>query len=299
MLNLIKLIVPILLLMLLVFNISWQWDAVSVVIADIDWFLLSLSFLVSLTIYPEGAYSWVVILKRFGINVGYAKLISIWLITLPSRYIPGSVWQYLGRIEVARHAGIPGLTTTTSLLYETIFCLISGLLIGLFSLFFLNLSNLNYLYWVFSLPLLAVMIHPNVLRRFVLLIAKITKQKIKLDMTPLNNVDILFVIPLFILNFMINGLALTLLVSSFGVQVDATSYLMYSGFFAISWVLGFVSIFSPGGIGVTEASLAYLMSFSMPFSLASLIALSYRFMLLLSEFMSFTVVMGYSLKGKK
>ncbi len=72
-------------------------------------------------------------------------------------------------------------------------------------------------------------------------------------------------------------------------DMSFNSILTFSGFYAFSWVVGFLSFFAPGGLGVTEITLAYLLSFMMPLSLASSITILYRFLLTVAEFLIFSI----------
>ena len=75
--------------------------------------------------------------------------------------------------------------------------------------------------------------------------------------------------------------------------------LVITGFYAFSWAIGFLSLFSPGGVGITEITLSYLLSFFMPLSLASSVAILYRFFLTISELLLFTVALKLTNQARK
>ena len=75
--------------------------------------------------------------------------------------------------------------------------------------------------------------------------------------------------------------------------------LVMGGLCAFSWAVGFLSFFSPGGVGITEITLSYLLSFFMPQLLASSVAILYRFLLTISELLLFTIALKIPNKIKE
>jgi uncharacterized membrane protein YbhN (UPF0104 family) len=65
--------------------------------------------------------------------------------------------------------------------------------------------------------------------------------------------------------------------------VTLRELIIYSGIFAISGLLGFYSLITPGGLGVREGFQAYLMSMFMPVSIAIFISIFSRIWITLAE----------------
>jgi uncharacterized membrane protein YbhN (UPF0104 family) len=59
---------------------------------------------------------------------------------------------------------------------------------------------------------------------------------------------------------------------------------IFAGAYAAAWILGYISLFAPGGLGVQELTMAGLLSLFMPFPLASFVAILFRFFLTIGEF---------------
>lgn len=290
-----KFFVPLVLLGFLFSNVAQDWKSILIYKEQLQFIPLILSFLILLTVYPEGAYCWYLILKKENLNVPIYSAMKIWIISNTGRYVPGKIWQYIGRVEMAhRLEDIPKIKTISSLLLETFLVLVAGLLASLLSLVFINFNNYVHSYWYLIVVSSLIVLHPVIANRFIDVIAKITKRDIKkFDMT-LSLKSTLSLIPWFMLNFFLNGIALAFLANSIGIKLDILDLLKYIGFYSISWVLGFVSIIAPAGIGVAEVSLAYLLSLSgIPIAIASAIAIIYRFLLTLSEAVVFLIVLKY------
>lgn len=277
----------------LLWNIFSQWNEIISFHWNINIFNIIILLLLMLAMYLINIYCWHLIVKAFGFNLNFPENARIWILSSLSRYIPGTIWQYIGRVELSHRAGVPRIITTTALLYEMLLTLTAGLFVGLVSVFFLDLQKIKHLYWLPILFIPLILLHPYVFSKSALLIAKITKKETSVGKLPLSSKQIFFIFPWFVVNFLISGIALAILVYSLGIKINVVSILMFSGFYALSWVLGFISIFAPGGFGITEASLAFFLSFSMPFAVASLIALLYRFFLTIAELLLLTFILKF------
>lgn len=286
-----RFIIPSVLLGLLSWKALSAWPEISPYLNNFNYFLLFLSFSSLLLIYPESGWSWYLLLRRMGVEISLSRALYVWVVSNTGRYIPGTVWQYLGRIELGKQRGIPRREGIFSVIVEFFFVTIAGFLVSLFTAGYWGFMDIR-LEWGFLLVLLLVfLLHPAIMTRLLQLIARLSKKNLENYSFRLRIRDSLFLLPWFIINFLLNGMALFLLVSSLGIDLGPDKLFIFSGFYALSWIVGYFSLFAPGGIGVTETILALLLSSLIPFSLASAVALIYRFLLILAEllFLAFTL----------
>ena len=286
----IKFLLPTNLLAFLAGNVINNWHLVLEQWSAFNILPFTLCFLLMLSIYPEGSVGWYIILRKINVDIRFKNALKIWIISNTSRYIPGKIWQYLGRIELARREGIPRTKTFASLLIEVFLVLIAGIIVSVFSLSLLPLKEIDQ-WWMFLIIVPFLLLHPIFSNKIIDIVSKLSRKDFGVVKVNLSFRDTILSLPWFILNFFINGLALFFLISSVSHNFAPSSIIAISGFYALSWVLGYISFFAPGGIGVTEVSLAYLLSTIMPFALASLVAILYRFLLTAAEFLVFIMVL--------
>lgn len=282
--------IPSVLLAFLFWNIVKDWRTVTQYWSNFAIAPVLISFVFLVTDYPEGALGWHIVLRKMGINISFRKSLRIWILSTASRYVPGSIWQFIGRVELAQREGIARSKTIASLLLEIFLVLVAGVFMSLLALPFIKLNQLGIGLWIFLLPFPLLLLHPNIANRIIDLLARISKKDIRRVDVSFSSSDTISAFPWFAVNFLINGTALFFLVTALVGTIEPSWLIAYTGFYALSWVLGYVALFAPAGVGVTEVSLAYLLSFSMPFSLASTIALSYRFFLTIAELLVFLFV---------
>lgn len=289
--KILKIVFPLVLISFLVLNIVENWGQIVLNWHNFQSIYVFFAFLFLLIVYPEAAFSWYILLAKMGIKRKLRNVLYVWIVANISRYIPGTVWQFIGRIGLAeRIIRVSKKDSGVSLLGEIFFGLAGASLMSLLSFPVWNLVKVEYIWIIVLVPLVILGFHPSVLTRIIRLIAYALKRDLGTFSFSLGFLDSLLMTFLSMSNFILNGIAIFLLLKAINISMRMEMIAVLSGFYALSWTVGYISVFAPGGIGVTEISLAYLLSSFMPFSSASLVALFYRFLLTMAEILVFLFV---------
>lgn len=283
-----QLIVIIILLGFLIRSITSDWSTILTYWQNLKLNWLILSFMMALLIYPEGALGWYVILKRMRIDVPVLKVIRIWIIANTSRFLPGMIWQYIGRVELSKNI-LDRSSATYSMIVEIFLILLAAVLTCLITLPLINLQELEMKWVLLFLPVILILFHPVIFRKIITTLALLFKKKIDLVNFNFGSFEIISTLPYFIINFILNGLALSFLIAAFTGNLTVFNVFIYSGFYAFSWMIGYLAFFAPGGVGVTEVTLAFLLSQQMTLALSSLVVIFYRVALTMAELIIFLV----------
>lgn len=241
-----------------IIDYTWKFDPQNIV--------LLLLFLVP--VYLVNGMSWYLINKSLGANVNYFQSLKVLMFGNFGRFIPGGIWQYAGRIYLAKKEGVDSSLTTVAIFIETIFTLIIGSFLIFYSGFFWQLQIKNLI----LIP--GLIVFAGIV---ILFFAKKKQLSFNLNFkwTP-------FLLASLLLQFIVDGSILYFL-SQNAVALALDLYPMFITIFAISWTLGFLTFFAPSGLGVQEVTMAVLLSNYMPFAVASVIAISFRAILLVAE----------------
>lgn len=240
--------------------------------------ILNFSFLIKI---------WLKLLDVLGFNLKYGKGFKIWFISSFGRYIPGKVWQLLGMVYLCEREGIPKTVTTTSAILAQIFSLVSGLIISLLLLgvdFFDKFGGSNILFFAILLSLflflIIISIYPRLLEKGInFLLRKFKKPELKIQLSIWTSFKFLVV---YAITWLIYGFGFFFFIHSF-TNVSFYQYPLMTGIFAIAYILGFLSFFAPGGLGVREGILTYLLGFYFPVSIATVISLASRIWMTIAE----------------
>jgi uncharacterized membrane protein YbhN (UPF0104 family) len=189
-------------------------------------------------------------LLRYAINLTYPRCFSIYNITQLGKYIPGSIWQFVGRITLYREADISNDKIRDTLLLETFWVVFSALSIGLILILLIQYELIGqllaqspviftnpFLYAVLAVTLITLLVfwRPTLIR--------------------------------YIRQFMFNtNAAATVLalwaclgfsfwITLLPISSQDISLIYIIGLYALSYALGFMVPFAPAGIGIREAIL--------------------------------------------
>jgi uncharacterized membrane protein YbhN (UPF0104 family) len=266
-------------------------------IKDFNWqfnyYLLILSFVLQILALFWLVKIWERMLRHTGSSVSYFKLFKVWFVTNLGKYLPGKVWQFLGMIYMLEKEGVPKKNSFSTGVLAQSFSVISGLFIsiifmgaGLYSQFFSRYPGLVWAGVVFSLALLGLLCYPKVLEKILNLGLEILKkEKIRLDIT---GKDVIIYFLSYSLSWLLFGLAFLIFVKSMA-QASFDMYPTLTGAFAFSLNIGFLAIFVPGGIGVREGILVFLLTPFFPLPVSTLISLLSRLWITMGELLCFLI----------
>lgn len=275
----------------LVWNIYKNWT----LIASAPWrFDVTSFFLMVIFLflgYLANIAAWHFLTRALGVEISFWDNFKIWIFSNLTRFLPGKIWQYPSRIYLLTKKKVPVVLSGTATLAEMMFNLSYGAVSVFISLSFWRLPNSlvfiqeqRILLFLLPLPFLFVLFaNSKIISAAVLLIKRLTKK----DFTVLNKINFSkrWFVPVslaFFSRFLLPGGALFFLTKSL-VAVDSSLFMPFVGAFSLSWLLGYVSIFAPAGLGVAEVSLATILSLYMPFAVASIVVIAFRVLILISE----------------
>lgn len=223
-------------------------------------------------------------------DISFNRTTKILLVANLVRFIPGGIWQYPSKALMLARVGIKIEDFTKVMLVEAIFSIIAGILLSLITLIYTPISSVFFL-WIVGLLMLSILCFFIWRARFtggahltrfrwikrildigksVILTAR-AKGVILLTLSLLT-----FLMPALTLYYITNTLLnLPLIIGPF-----------ILGIYAFSWVIGFVSILTPSGLGVMEGLLVLYLSRFTTFPSALGIALLFRIVMLTGEALS-------------
>jgi len=248
---------------------TYQWSPNYLALAGSLFLLLADAFLY--------AYLWRRIVLQLGGSLEYWKVFRIAFLSQLGHYLPGKVWNLAGVIYLGSKEGVPKLISGASLGLQLLWQNLSGLIVFLLTLPFWGRSQpLAGLYpSLLLLPLGAILLHPAFIRRgFGLVLRAMGEEPQGLD---LGYRDTLSQLLLWILFWVINGTAYYLLINSL-TPAPLSLLPMVVGAFTIAWVVGFLALFAPAGLGVIEGTLTFLLGFNFSLPVATVVALFTRLM---------------------
>lgn len=215
-------------------------------------------------------------------RVGGSSAAAAWLGASVAKYVPGFIWHPFSAVERLQRSGATVSSATLVLLVDVAAWIASALLVGAIALPTLLTTERRAAIWLLlSLPAIALL-HPKVLALSLHVGARLTGRTM-----PSVELDWIFVgqiVGLHAAGWLIMGVALSLLLvglhaaAPLGATVAAV---------ALSWLVGYLFIVAPAGLGVREAMLIALITTAIPLDVAAGAALVWRVMFVSVDVLGF------------
>jgi uncharacterized membrane protein YbhN (UPF0104 family) len=266
------------------------WTEAAATELHVRWFQFAVGVMMGVAGYLASLVAWHRLLIALGERPRFSEFAYVCVVSNLGRYVPGKVWQVLGTVVLAKQAGIaPGIAGASSILFVG-FLVMSGSLVGLATLWWLDLPSL--VLWplvVGGLGSVVLAAWPGVLNRAFRRLPRFAG---------LGNVPRLrrtVVLEQLLANgaiWVLQGTAFYVFSASF-CELAWVDCPRLAGAYVLSYITGLVAVFAPGGIGVREGMLGYLLGASdvggIPVHLA---ALGGRVLFSAYELLTITIVVS-------
>ena len=264
---------------------------------NIVWFIISI--VIYAVVFLLTGYNWSYVLWKLDPKLDKIDYLDIHMTSALARYIPGGIWNIVGKAYMCTNKGVEKSATTISMILEYVFQIISSCLFLLFFIPVLFRKNMNtYLTILIVIGIiLALFIIPYAVKIGTKIIGKLFKDDG--GNVSLNKGFIYNVLSRYVGVWLVTGIGLVILVIAFSkVELLQGIYLVLS--YPISWVVGFLSP-SPNGMGIREGILGILLGDAYNYELLLLITLTSRIWTILGEalaFIGFKLVYSIKKRGK-
>ena len=273
----------------LVWKVKSDWFIVTSFTWKFNLLNLTVAIFISFVAYLVNVFSWHLLTRVLCLRISFKNNLKIWSFSNLTRFIPGKIWQYPSRILLLSEKKVDNFVSGTATLIEILLNFSSASIVVCLSFllwkFPKELTN-NYLLLIILIivPLFIIFLfNKKSLNFFSKLLIRITHKKITgFEKIKLSYFKIFPLLIIFSLRFCITSVFLLFLIKSF-IPISFINYIFILGVSTFSWLLGYLSFFSPAGLGVAEISLATLLSSIIPFSIGSIIAVLYRLITLITE----------------
>jgi hypothetical protein len=230
-----------------------SWDRV----AAYDWTLrpgwLAASLAVFLLFYWAQAAGWWLVLWGFGLQSRFLATCSIWASSILARYIPGTVFMFVGRAWLHRAQGLDLPRVGAAMFYEQALQLCSAL-IAVAVLWPVARVEAGWAAWsLAAVPPLLVIVHPRVFLPLTGHLLRLLRREPLAASLPFGVV--LGMLWYYVAAWLLVGVGAWLLARA-TVVVEGDALALVATAYALAYVAGMVAFVVPSGVGVREAVLA-------------------------------------------
>jgi len=293
-----------LILFFLVRSLRRSWNEAGVFDWGIDPGWLALSIVLLALYFFLAAWIWRLVLRALGEEIGLADACRIWYFSQMGKYVPGKVWFAVGRIVLCRQVGVGAAAASISTVLELLLVILAAAAVFLVSLPLWPSVDAKVLTLApIGAAAIIVVLHPSVFSRILRWAAKVLRRE---PMSyPLRWRDLGIIVGAYAITWIVYGAGLECLLRAIrlGEAVAAPELalpgriLFFAGAAGVAWAIGFLSVITPSGLGVREATLGFFLNVHLAAPLPVLLALVARLWMTVGEIGSALVAFG--LGGKR
>ena len=265
--------------------IAPQFPTLLVNIHYLNWTFLSIGVVLFILFSFTRGVMWHLLLRFSGhTTINYNESCALWGISELKRYVPGSIWSFVGRAAAFAEKGIPKKDSVRFLLFEAELLVIGGTIVSLLSLPFL--LTYAYITSIIASSILWLVVGG------VLLYTLHRKFKLGNFILPsFNPSELLLLVLVSSISYFFFGLAHYFVITSY-ISLDPNLIWQIAGISVFAFLIGYLSLLTPAGFGVREGILVIGLSKIMSVSAAGFVTLFSRIILILSELLF--VILAYA-----
>jgi glycosyltransferase 2 family protein len=232
---------------------SDAWDEAKPRLKDADVSDLAVSLAILGAYYLLFTLAWQWLLAAWGLRIPYFLALQAEMASILAKYIPGTVWIPAARVVVLRRVGIRDTPLILgSMVVEAGLSGLAGIIVFFASLTTVGVSAAPVLP-LLGLALVAVIgLHPRV---FTPAARRVLRPFGASDLPPLRYSILLGVLAYYCFTWLVGGTAVFFLLRSVGGDPDVSEIPYLGGVSAVAAIAAFLSLITPSGLGVREASM--------------------------------------------
>lgn len=274
-------------LALMVAAVAAQWREIRALEWRIDGAGLAVSLAALVVIFFLDAWGWHLTLRALGARIGALASIRVWMVSSLARYLPGGVWSYASRVYLAREAGVDGARAGLSLYLESLLLMAGSLAVGLPSLGAASGLPFGPAGAILLLLLVSLLMHPRavgLLRRIPGRVGR-ALAGVELPTTARS-----FGLYAYYVAFWAAFSGVFFLFVRAILPVPPEAWLPVATSLAMGFLIGFVLLFVPGGLGVREGAMYLLLLPFLSPAESLVISIGSRLWLMAGEALSLALV---------
>jgi uncharacterized membrane protein YbhN (UPF0104 family) len=250
-----------------------DWDQTEELLRQAEWAWLAAALPMCLLGMTLVGMPWRNVIEAMGEKRTTAEVLRWYFPGQLGKYVPGAIWPVLGRGEMAYRGGVGRGPAYVSVALSLALTYLAASLTAIVLLIGSALSGegvAGALWVLLLLPLGLAMLHPAVLRRLVTLAERVLSRDVPVVVPDYGTTVRLLL--LHVPAWIAIGAATCLVTRAFTPDVSLWQVMFAA---VLSWIVGFVVVPVPGGIGVREAAFAAAAT-SLPDDVAATVAIVSR-----------------------
>jgi glycosyltransferase 2 family protein len=266
-----------------------NWDTVRAYHFAANFYYIFASIFVTAIGFIINTYIWHIFVNDYlPQKLKFRESFALYNATAMLKYVPGKIWLYAAQVKLMSPRGI----SKTLLMYINLICFIclifaSAIYTLYYYLIYLKMASLVITISIFALLLILYFVfviwNIPITNYFIIPVNKIFKREIQpLKMRkPL----LLYIQLLYLLSYIPVGIGMYFLAKGIGMDIPIFNIMAIMATLSVSIVLGYVAFFTPGGLGVREGAMFFMLKQFSNIDVALILPIVMRLIYIIIELM--------------
>ena len=265
---------------LVTWAVAGRWSDVSATIAEVGWARVALATGLAMIALGFNTLSWRAVMTSVGLTAPLSDAAGVFLVSQAGKYVPGAIWPVVAQAEFARAHGVSRARATVGSLVAMAVGVVMAAVVGAVGLAIFSPGSIRTYWWALALAAaLGVLLVPHVLTPLLSVALRVLKRQT--EPPRIDGRALAASAAWSALNWIALGAQAWVLLRVLG-GADAT-FGIATGAFALAWLVGFVAVFAPAGVGARDVALVVLLGTVVTEPQAIGLALLSRFAMTLAD----------------
>ncbi len=242
---------------LLVVGVVRQWDAVARAVAGLSVGAVAIALAATAVALVANMASWRAMTTATGTRLPVTAASSVFFVGQLGKYLPGGVWSIAAQAELGRAYGLPRATSAVAALASMVVSMVTAALVGIVGLLVGAPDGLTTFWWLAIVAVVGLAtLAPPVLTRLIVLAMRLLRRPPQV--VALTWSGTLASVGWSTAMWLAYGLQATTILRAFGADGPTVPPLA-TGAYAVAWLVGFLVVVAPAGLGAREGVLVLLL----------------------------------------
>lgn len=293
-----RIVFPIVLIVFIGRMVMRDWDEIRRSVTGDSLIWVAPAFVCFLLSVATIAVNWKTLLEILGVKYSFFNCMKTFFYSMLIKYFPGKIWGVTGRVVMSKSDGVPEGTNALSIILESLFLMISASLVGLPALAVFYSMPIEIRIIMLISPFVLVFLHPSMILWSVKkLSARFPGYIISLEYVPEYKTMIILLIR-YCLVWVFQGLGFWFCLKMVHELPWTNLWVAITGN-CLAWLVGFLAVFTPAGLGVREIILARFTSGIIPAGPGAMAVVMSRIIIILCEIITASILYIATLFSKK
>lgn len=241
----------------LVWSVAKQWDKIVRDFASLDAGTVVVGIVFTIVALVANMLSWRAMMAASGYRVRLAAASSIFFVGQLGKYIPGGVWSIAAQAELGRAHGLQRTGSAVAALASMLVSMVTAALVGIVAVLLASSTGFATFWWLIPLIVVGlVCLTPPVLGRLIAIAFRVLRRPPQ-DTTLTWSGTVMSLVWSLVM-WVAYGVQASVVLRAFGADSPAL-FPVAVGAYAVAWLVGFVVVIAPAGIGPREGILVLLL----------------------------------------